>query len=82
MIENDYPIPSYMADVFDKPDGWVETPQADPESVLLLPQEKQRSRVYAIDCEMVRCCLCSRTSTHPRTVPDRGRKGTDPRLHD
>ena len=22
-IENDYPIPSYMADVFDKPDGWV-----------------------------------------------------------
>jgi RNA exonuclease 1 len=25
MIENDYPIPSYMADVFDKPDGWVET---------------------------------------------------------
>ncbi|KAF8444970.1 hypothetical protein L210DRAFT_3394720 [Boletus edulis BED1] len=52
MIENDYPIPSYMADVFEKPDGWVETPQPVPESILLLSHEKQRSRVYAIDCEM------------------------------
>ncbi|KAI9571566.1 hypothetical protein HD554DRAFT_2168835 [Boletus coccyginus] len=52
MIENDYPIPSYMADVFDKPSGWVETPQPLAESILLLPHQKQRSRVYAIDCEM------------------------------
>ncbi|KAH7889012.1 hypothetical protein F5I97DRAFT_2006350 [Phlebopus sp. FC_14] len=52
MIENDYPIPSYMADVFEKPLGWVETPQSVTESVLLLPPEKQRARVYAIDCEM------------------------------
>ncbi|KIK90919.1 hypothetical protein PAXRUDRAFT_150845 [Paxillus rubicundulus Ve08.2h10] len=52
MIENDYPIPSYMADVFEKPPGWVETPQPVTESLLLLPLEKQRSRVYAIDCEM------------------------------
>ncbi|KAG8214189.1 hypothetical protein J3R82DRAFT_10978 [Butyriboletus roseoflavus] len=52
MIENDYPIPSYMADIFDKPDGWVETPQSVSESILLLPHERQRSRVYAIDCEM------------------------------
>ncbi|KAF8840863.1 ribonuclease H-like protein [Paxillus ammoniavirescens] len=52
MIENDYPIPSYMADVFEKPPGWVETPQPVTESILLLPPEKQRSRVYAIDCEM------------------------------
>jgi RNA exonuclease 1 len=28
MIENDYPVPSYLADVFEKPDGWIETPQA------------------------------------------------------
>ncbi|KAG9316876.1 ribonuclease H-like domain-containing protein [Chiua virens] len=52
MVENDYPIPSYMADVFEKPQGWVETPQAITESVLLLPHEKQRSRIYAVDCEM------------------------------
>jgi RNA exonuclease 1 len=28
MIENDYPVPSYLADVFKKPDRWIETPQA------------------------------------------------------
>ena len=41
MVENDYSIPSYMADVFD--------------SILLLP-DKQHSRIYTIDWEMV----CSR----------------------
>ena len=81
MIENDYPIPSYMADVFEKPDGWVETPQPAPQSILLLPHEKQRSRVYAIDCEMVRCRLSSTTPTHLETVLDRRWKGTDPGLH-
>ncbi|KAH7925607.1 hypothetical protein BV22DRAFT_1033761 [Leucogyrophana mollusca] len=52
MIENDYPIPSYMADIFEKPPGWLETPQPSVESIVLLPTEKQRSRIYAIDCEM------------------------------
>ena len=48
MIENDYPIPSYMADVFEKPAGWVETPQpAENET-------KWNQKIYAIDCEMVR----------------------------
>ena len=48
MIENDYPIPSYMADVFEKSAGWVETPQpAQNES-------KWNQKIYAIDCEMVR----------------------------
>ena len=46
MIENDYPIPSYMADVFEKPPGWVETPK--PEAT-----ELGHPKVYAIDCEMV-----------------------------
>ena len=32
-----------------KPDGRVETPQAVTVSVLLLPHERQRSRVYAIE---------------------------------
>ncbi|PPQ92983.1 hypothetical protein CVT25_000184 [Psilocybe cyanescens] len=46
MIENDYPIPSYMADVFEKGTGWLETPQpAENES-------KAKQKIYAIDCEM------------------------------
>ncbi|KAF9559202.1 hypothetical protein CPC08DRAFT_743127 [Agrocybe pediades] len=46
MIENDYPIPSYMADVFEKPTGWLETPQpAENES-------KVDRKIYAMDCEM------------------------------
>ena len=53
MIENDYPVPSYMADVFQKPPGWVETPEP-----LQLTGEQKRSapkqRIYAVDCEMVR----------------------------
>ena len=53
MIENDYPIPSYMADIFEKPPGWIETPEPKPESILALPAQKKRPRVYAIDCEMV-----------------------------
>jgi hypothetical protein len=39
MIENDYPIPPSVADVFDKPDGWVEVPQPLSKSILLLPHE-------------------------------------------
>ncbi|XP_006457267.1 hypothetical protein AGABI2DRAFT_79294, partial [Agaricus bisporus var. bisporus H97] len=48
MIENDYPIPSYMADVFQKPTGWVETPQ--PEEITGKNRPKQQ--IFAIDCEM------------------------------
>jgi RNA exonuclease 1 len=50
MIENEYPIPSYMADVFQKPPGWVESPQAPAES--LLAPEDTKPKLYAIDCEM------------------------------
>ncbi|KAF9483118.1 ribonuclease H-like protein [Pholiota conissans] len=46
MIENDYPIPSYMADVFEKPQGWVETPEPG------ASEHKANPRIYAIDCEM------------------------------
>jgi RNA exonuclease 1 len=48
MIENDYPIPSYMADVFQKPEGWVETPEQHPPA-----NPSVRRPIYAIDCEMV-----------------------------
>ncbi|KAI6021580.1 hypothetical protein BKA83DRAFT_4284172 [Pisolithus microcarpus] len=50
MIENDYPIPSYMADVFEKPPGWVETPRSEQDFILSIPAK--RPRVYAVDCEM------------------------------
>lgn len=56
MIENDYPIPSYMADMFQKPTGWVETPEVPKESLLTekAKGEKQvKPKIYAIDCEMV-----------------------------
>jgi RNA exonuclease 1 len=49
MIENDYPIPSYMAEVFQKPTGWVETPEQSPPA-----NPSTRRPIYAIDCEMVR----------------------------
>ncbi len=32
MIENDYRVPSYLADVFSKPDRWVETPETNPDA--------------------------------------------------
>ncbi|KAJ7213036.1 ribonuclease H [Mycena pura] len=52
MVENEYPIPSYMADVFQKPDGcWIETPQETKPALLdVLPQDKRK--VYCLDCEM------------------------------
>jgi RNA exonuclease 1 len=56
MIENEYPIPSYVADIFEKPDGWVETPEPVEPSLLDLPGKQNdlpKQKVYAIDCEMV-----------------------------
>lgn len=52
MIENDYPVPSYLADVFEKPDGWIETPQAAADA------ESGAQPVYAVDCEMARGLYC------------------------
>lgn len=48
MIENDYPIPSHMADVFEKPEGWVETPKP-----VMAQAGGVGHKIYAIDCEMV-----------------------------
>lgn len=48
MVENDYPMPLYMADIFEKPVGWVETPQP------VENESKENQKIYAIDCEMVR----------------------------
>ncbi|KAI0766795.1 hypothetical protein BC629DRAFT_1292810 [Irpex lacteus] len=45
MIENDYPIPSYIADVFEKQEGWKETPEPSADDVA-------DARILAIDCEM------------------------------
>ncbi|TDL16847.1 hypothetical protein BD410DRAFT_901803 [Rickenella mellea] len=48
MLENEYPVPRYMADVFEMQDGWVETP----ESSSTTTTTTERAKVYAIDCEM------------------------------
>ncbi|KAH8999593.1 hypothetical protein EDB86DRAFT_2908694 [Lactarius hatsudake] len=45
MVENDYPVPSYIADVFTKSEGWIETPQAAVDA-------ESSHQVYAVDCEM------------------------------
>ncbi|KAJ6591354.1 hypothetical protein B0H10DRAFT_2091503 [Mycena sp. CBHHK59/15] len=53
MVENDYPVPSYMADVFEKPPGWIETPAEQKASLLDEPVLKPpKKMVYSIDCEM------------------------------
>jgi len=46
MVENDYPVPSYLADVFEKPDRWKETPQAPTDT------KSEAQPVLAIDCKM------------------------------
>ncbi len=50
MLENDYPLPSYVADVFEKPIGWVETPQHLDEPT----SSNSEARILSMDCEMVR----------------------------
>ncbi|KAJ6493808.1 ribonuclease H [Mycena vulgaris] len=52
MVENEYPIPSYMADVFQKPEGWIETPEEPKPSLLDGPVKGGKRMVYSIDCEM------------------------------
>ncbi|KAK7001317.1 ribonuclease H [Favolaschia claudopus] len=52
MLENEYPIPSYMADVFQKPDGWIQTPEELPASLLDDPTKAPKRPVYCVDCEM------------------------------
>jgi RNA exonuclease 1 len=47
MIENDYPVPSYLADVFEKPPEWIEIAQQQEVDDESLPA------IYAVDCEMV-----------------------------
>jgi RNA exonuclease 1 len=57
MIEHEYPVPSYIADVFQKPagEGWVETPERSEPHVVQgeEPPPPPKARVLAIDCEMV-----------------------------
>jgi len=49
MCNNEYPLPSYVSDVSQLGDGWVETPQADPTD----DNSDTRLSVLALDCEMV-----------------------------
>ena len=81
MVENDYPVPSYLADVFSKPDGWIETPEADPDA----GAEPGAQSVYAIDCEMVRALAAYSVPCTDKdkmsSVPHRRGQGTDSSLH-
>ncbi|KAN0141760.1 hypothetical protein V8E53_000222 [Lactarius tabidus] len=45
MVENDYPVPAYLVDVFQKSEGWIETPQVSADA-------EGPPTVYAVDCEM------------------------------
>jgi RNA exonuclease 1 len=46
MVENDYAVHAYLADVFQKSEGWIETPQVSSDA-------EGPPTVYAVDCEMV-----------------------------
>ena len=77
-----------MGDVFEKSVGWVETPEL-PKSTILggaeKPEDAQKQKVYAIDCEMV--CLsiylfCEYLSALIFPVSHRGWEGTNEGLPD
>ncbi|KAI0365854.1 hypothetical protein BV20DRAFT_982324 [Pilatotrama ljubarskyi] len=51
MIENGYPMPSYLAETFEKPPGWVET-KVSAVDTLLSPSTSDAPRIFAMDCEM------------------------------
>jgi hypothetical protein len=44
MIENEYPTPAWVSDVFDVPEGWLQIPA---------PDDGAQDQVLALDCEMV-----------------------------
>ncbi|KAI0632619.1 hypothetical protein C8Q77DRAFT_1118626 [Trametes polyzona] len=50
MIENGYPMPSYLAETFEKPPGWVETKVAEADGTST--EDTEHPRIYAMDCEM------------------------------
>lgn len=52
MLENDYPIPSYISEAVEKSSGWVETPEPANDVSMHQPP-----RILAIDCEMVRLII-------------------------
>ncbi len=70
-IENDCPIPSYLADVLSKPDGWMETPEIDPDADTKLGNQSVYLAVYAIflqdgACFKLRIQYCVLTKTKCR----------------
>ena len=76
MTENDCPIHSYLADVFQKSEGWIETPQ-------VAAGAEGSHTVYAIDCEMVHIlmpCHSLKITIHFFPVHDKRRQGANPGL--
>lgn len=53
MVENEYPLPSYMSDPpIELEPGWRETPKNE-----VKDEVESNTQVYSVDCEMV--CLTS-----------------------
>ncbi|KAK2461339.1 hypothetical protein APHAL10511_006866 [Amanita phalloides] len=52
MVENDYPVPSYISDVFQYTPEWRHTPAPARPLVSDAGEGILRRRIYAIDCEM------------------------------
>jgi len=43
MIENEYPMPSWVSGTFDVPEDWLQVP---------VPKDGAEAQVLALDCEM------------------------------
>ena len=72
MVENDSPVPSYLADVVKMRNGWIETLQAPPDTKAKSTGSIARRHVL---------CVAHSTVEEMFSVPDNGRKGGDSSLH-
>lgn len=68
MIENEYPTPGWVSDVFDIPEGWLQVPA---------PDDGAQDRVLALDCEMVRKKFCRCRVTDETAVHHGKREGAN-----
>ena len=65
MIENDCPIPSCFADMFSKVDGWIETPEADPDADASASQKA--SADYLTWCVLTTLVICASSHSNIRS---------------
>lgn len=63
--QSGYPVPSYLADVFETPPGWVERIEYV-DDTMLAPLRGSNPHIYVMACGMVRPCTLA-----PRAKADR-----------